>query len=433
MAHERLGYAERLRSFGRDARLYIASTTVGSFSWGISSVIFNLYLVEAQISEDFIGFFLSVAMFTTASIAILAGLFSDRTSRKRIVLVAGFVSLAAVGVQYVVLDRFLLLLSQVFIGITSAFSQVSWGSYISDLSTDEERAHLFGISSGISLLSLLAGNLVGGFLPDLFQDWFLLPDLLTCYRYTLLLTLVPLALSSVLVLFMTADQPRARALPRPGSSRRFNVRNVTHWGFIGRYALTVTVVGLGAGMIVQFFNIFFSEAYEVPSWLMGMIFGINTTVLAVGSFLSPAIADHLGKVKAVVLTEALSVPFLIMLSIQTPLYLAVTAFVMRNVLMNMGGPVSNAFFMEGLAREERATAIGIVSTGDQFVRGVAANIGGWMLSQRMFREPYMITTALYILSIALFYRFFRGKERELEALRSAKVVYREEEEETEAT
>ena len=86
--------------------------------------------------------------------------------------------------------------------------------------------------------------------------------------------------------------------------------------------------------------------------------------------------------------------------------------------MNMGGPVSSALFMECLNKEERATASGVVRTGDSFVRGVAANIGGMLLAAGLYRLPYLLVSGLYLLAVIMFYVFFKNKEGELEAYRA---------------
>lgn len=396
--------------FRKDGRLYIASNAVNSFAFGVSNVIFNLYMIEAGFGEDFLGFFLSISMFATALIAIVAGILTDRRSRKTIVLLSSFISFSMVIIQYTSLDPMILMLSQIFLGLSSAFSQVSWFPYITDLSTNEERAHLFGFSSGIALLSVLAGNLVGGFLPG----W-LLPvvgtqsALFLSYRYTLWFSLIPMFIGGILIIPMSRDTASE-------SVSTFGLQNVKNWGFITKYASTVTVVGLGAGMIVLFFNIFFAMEFAADSSLIGIIFGINTIVLAAGNFLAPAMADKMGKVRTVVLTEALSVPFLLMIAWAPVLYMAVIAYVARTALMNMGGPVANAFFMESLSKDERATAVGIVRTGDSFVRGVAANIGGMLLAAGLYRLPYLLVSGLYVLSVVMFYFFFRGKETELASI-----------------
>jgi MFS family permease len=424
LSEEKLSYLGRVRLFKRDARLYIASSSIGALSYGISSVIFNLYLQDAGLPEDFIGFFLSISMFATAGIAFIAGSVSDRMSRKKTILRANVIAFLAVAVQYTVLDQTSLILSQVFIGLTGAFTQVSWSPYITELSTDRERAHLFGFASGLSLLAVLAGNLLGGFLPGLFAGLMGLTSgssLVIPYRLALWLSLIPNAISIVLVVPMTRDTPT-------DSIVRVALSNVRNWGFIGKYATTVSVVGLGAGMIVMFFNLFFANEFAASSELVGIIFAVNTVVLSAGNFLAPAMADRIGKVRTVVVTEALSVPFLLLIYSAPTIQLAVLGYVTRTVLMNMAGPVSNAFFMEGLAKEERATAVGVVRTGDSLVRGVASNIGGWLLAAGYYRLPYILVSGLYILSIFLFYAFFKKKEEELKLMKEAEVLVEAEEE-----
>jgi MFS family permease len=209
---------------------------------------------------------------------------------------------------------------------------------------------------------------------------------------------------------MTTDTPSC-------DTARLALRNVKNWGFIGKYTSAVASVGLGAGMIVMFFNLFFTHEFPIDSGLLGVIFGVNTIILSLGNFLAPALADRIGKVRTVVLTEALSIPFLLTLSFADTLQLAVLGYIARNVLMNMAGPVSNAFFMEGLSKQERATAVGVVRSADAFVRAVAANIGGWLLALGLYRLPYVLVSGLYVLGISFFFGFFRNKEEEQKLLK----------------
>lgn len=413
----KLGYFDKLRLFKRDARLYIFIMSTSAFANGINSVVFNLYLEGEGIhSADFIGFFLSISMFATAGISFIAGLITDRRSRKRILIVSNAISFIFVAFQYLTLDSLSLISSAILIGISGAFTQVAWTPYMTDLSTNEERAHLFGFSHGISLLALFVGNLFGGFLPGVFSGLFgFLSESIPAYRLTLLVTLVPTAISLILILFMSNDTP-VRSTPRLG------IKNVTNWDFIGKYATTVTVVGMGAGVIVMFFNLFFKYQFSASAEVIGIIFGINTVVLSTGNFLAPELADRIGKVKTVVFTEALSIPFLLMIGLAESLPIAVTGYVVRSVLMNMAGPVSNAFFMEGLTKEERATAVGVVRTGDSLVRGIAANIGGWFLAMGMYQTPYFVVASLYVLAVFLFYAFFKNKERDFGLLRAIELV-----------
>ncbi|MFW9770115.1 MAG: MFS transporter [Candidatus Thorarchaeota archaeon] len=415
---EKLSYINKLRLFGRDARLYISTAFMGAFAWGISGVIFNLYLRDAGFPEDFIGFFLSVSMFATAGIAFIAGLISDRSSRRQIILISNIIGFVVLVVQFTTLNPLGLLISQVFLGLSSAFREVAWFPYVTDISTNRERAHLFAVGGGVSLLGVFAGNILGGIMPQFFADWLSMEStdpLVVPYRYTLWISLVPTAIAILLIAKMTTDTPSP-------TSDRLALRNVKNWGFIGKYTSSVATVGLGAGMIVMFFNLFFTHEFPIDSGLLGLIFGVNTIILSAGNFLAPALSDRIGKVRTVVLTEALSIPFLVTLSFADTLELAVLGYVARNVLMNMAGPVSNAFFMEGLTKDERATAVGVVRSADSLVRAIAANIGGWLLALGLYRLPYLLVSGLYIFGIGFFYGFFRNKERDLNLLQDIELT-----------
>jgi MFS family permease len=268
----------------------------------------------------------------------------------------------------------------------------------------------------VSLLAVLAGNLLGGYLPGLFVNIFgVASTQIWAYRFTLWFSIIPMIISFLAVIPMTKDSEIQCEVG-------MGFRNVTNWGFIGKFSGAIASVGLGAGMIVMFFNLFFQNEFAAGSELIGIIFGINTIVLAAGNFLAPALADRFGKVRTIIFTEALSVPFLLMISWAPTLWLAVTAYVMRTVLMNMAGPISSAFFMESLRKEERSTATGITRSADSLVRGIASNIGGALLAAGLYRLPYVLVAGLYVLGIVLFYAFFRNKEKEIEALKKADVT-----------
>ncbi len=404
LANERLGYFEKIHLFKKDAKLFIVINSLNAFGFGISSVIFNFYILEIPgFQADFLGVFMSFSMFATAGIALLAGMLIGRFCKKTVVLLATSITDVMLLVQYTVIDPIGLLLSQILLGVSSAFNQVTWTPYISSLSTDEERAHLFATNSGLSVLGVFFGNLLGGFLPGVCSSLFGVTSTILQYRYTLWLSMIPIITGTILIGLMSRDTGVRRNVRRS----MFRIKNKS---FIGKYALTVATVGIGAGMIVQFFNIYFKYVFIASDAMIGIIFGINMILLSTGNFIAPALADRFGKVRTIALTEALSIPFLLMLWWAPTIYYGVIAFVSRNVLMNMSGPISAAFLMENVSDEERSTAMGVSRSGDSFVRGIAAIIGGKILSMGFYRLPYLLVASLYVLAVILFYLFFHTIE-----------------------
>jgi MFS family permease len=395
----KLGYMDKIRLISRDARLTIAAWMFSAFGFGINDVLFNLYLLEAGFGEDFLGFFLSISMFLAGGLAILAGMVADRYSRKKILLVANSTLFIAILIQYSTISPLYLLLSQLLYGIGFGFTNVCWQPYTTSVTTEEERVHVFSVRFAFFLVASLLGSLIGGFLPTIWTNLGVAVNLLTAYRFSLWVALIPLALVVLTIIPMTTDIVNKKR-------RSFNFGNVRNRGFIGKYAFAWTVSGLGAGMFVSFFNVFFSLAFNADSTTIGIIFAFNTLVMAAGNFASPAIVDRFGKLATIIWFQVASVPFLLSLAWSPVLYFAIFGFVGRALFMNIAWPVMDVFYMEGLEKEEQSTAMGVINAGDSLSRAVGLNIGGWLLAAGLLRAPFALATVFYTASIVIFYWFF---------------------------
>ncbi|MGY5878865.1 MAG: MFS transporter [Candidatus Thorarchaeota archaeon] len=401
-----LRYRDKIGLITRDARLTIVSWMFYAFAFGINDVLFNLYLLEAGYGEDFLGFFLSISMFMIAGLAIVAGIVADRYSRKKILLVSNMIIFIGIFIQYSTLTPIYLLFSQLLYGIGNGFNGVCWQPYTTSVTTKEERVHVFSVRYAFFLVASLLGSLVGGFLPTLFTSFGFAINLLSAYRLSLWIALIPIGLSVISIIPMKTD--------RVVKKRSFGFGNVIHRRFIGKYALAWTVSGLGAGLFVHFFNVFFNLAFAADEVTIGIIFAINTIVMAAGNFTSPAIVDRFGKLGTIIWFQIFSLPFLFLLSWSPVLYIGVIGFVSRALFMNIAWPVMDVFYMEGLENDEQATAMGVINTGDSLGRAIGLNIGGMLLASGFLRAPFFLAGVLYAISIILFIAFFGGKTEESE-------------------
>ena len=403
---ERLRYTDKLRLISRDARLTIIIWAFNGFAYGINDVLFNLYLFEAGFGEDFIGFFLSISVFLIGGLAIFVGMLADRFPRKIILFIGLTTSVSALFIQYSTLNPQFLMISQILVGIGTALTGVCWQPYTVSVTTEEERVHVFSIRFAFFLVANLLGSLTGGFLPSIWSYFNIGIELLVAYRLSLWTALIPLVLAVVTVIPMTTDKVEKK-------HGRFNFTNIKNKGFIGKYALAWTVSGLGAGLFVSFFNLFFTLAFNVDEVTIGIIFAIYTLIVAGGNFASPAIVDRFGKLGTIIWFQILSIPFLAILSWSPILSIAVIGFLGRGLAMNIAWPVMDVFYMEGLEKEEQSTAMGVINTGDALSRAIGLNLGGVLLATGYLRAPYFVAIFFYVASIILFYWFFNRRGESL--------------------
>ncbi|WP_169193719.1 TCR/Tet family MFS transporter [Devosia sp. MC1541] len=121
----------------------------------------------------------------------ILGVLSDRFGRRPVLLI----SLAGAAIDYVVMafapELWLLVLGRAIAGITSANMAVAT-AYITDISTEEERAKRFGLFHAMFGIGFIIGPVVGGILGDIWlRSPFLLAALLNTVNFAMALFVLP--------------------------------------------------------------------------------------------------------------------------------------------------------------------------------------------------------------------------------------------------
>jgi MFS family permease len=197
---------------------------------------------------------------------------------------------------------------------------------------------------------------------------------------------------------------------------------------LSRLLLPQLIIGLGAGLMMPFMNIYFRNVYEKPDPPISMIFAIGGLAMAVAQFLGPPLADHFGKIKAVVITQTVSIPFLLLLGVGAWMVpssrqaasfwfmIAGIAYIFRLALMNLSNPIYQTFVLERVPENTQALTMSLNSLSFQFGWFVMPQISGWL--QVRYGDfgfvPIFFTVAFfYLLANVLEWAFFmrRGTER----------------------
>ena len=171
------------------------------------------------------------------------------------------------------------------------------------------------------------------------------------------------------------------------------------------------IISVGAALLIPYMNVFFRERHHVPDGTLGVIFAISSVVTGVATIAAPLLAGRLGKVRSVVLVQGASLPFLLAIGFAPSLGLAAAAFWMRGALMNMGGPIYNAFTMEQVAQGERATVNALVGVTWNVGWAVCPYLSGVLQEQWGFGPLFVATAVLYGVGSVMTYWFFAGSER----------------------
>jgi MFS family permease len=269
-------------------------------------------------------------------------------------------------------------------------------------STPRERSHLFGVNMALETASGFLGTLLGGYVPTYLAERGV--DLLYGYRYTLIGG-VTVAFASLIFYAMIKSPKVIRKEP----FRLAKYLGARDWRTMLRLTIPHFLIGMGAGLVIPFLNLYFLNRFHLESDAIGRIFSLGALFTAVGFLIGPVLAKKVGLIRTVVITQAFSIPFFLVLAFSHNLTLSVAAFMLRGSLMNMAWPMYNNFAMEMVSENQQAGTNSVMSLAWNGSWMVSANIGGFIIQNYGFTVVMLVTVALYVTSTTSAWALFNHK------------------------
>ena len=418
-------YIRQVRESGRNPRLYLQGLFLIGLGQSIFSLLFNLYLRALGVSDSTIGQILSKVSLG-AAIAAIPAAFLFRELPARLILVgAGALASLFYVMQVSWTAPETLLLIAFLTGMAATVYRLSIAPVIMREVAPEARPFLFSASFTVIFLSAIVGFAVGGWLPNLFH---LITDVdRLALRWSLYVAAGLILASAIPFNAMKEPPPEARdpeeeeaerlASPLRRWSDRFGwtmrqARELIEvdWVLNLKLVLPAMLIGLGAGLIIPFMNLFFHDRFGMTEAEIGILFAVMQGFMVVGNLFGPAVSRRLGLVRGVVVTQLLSVPFMVLLGVSPFFPVVAAAFFLRSGLMNMNQPLSSHFAMEVVSKRDHAVTNSLLSLSWFVAWSISADIGGAMIERYGYTPPLLIAAGLYVAASGLYWTFFKDVE-----------------------
>lgn len=407
-------YASRLRMFSRNIRLLLLGETFVGVGMTFWFLLFNLYLRKlgggmGMAGEDlsrFIGHTTAVGQIAAAALALPAGYLAGRVNQKSLLIVSHCLSsFAFIGALFSPQPVSMYPLLIIAFGL-SVFIWVVTGPFTMANTTGKERTYVFSFAFTLRLAGGVVGNIVAGYLKELAAGAGV-PEV-TAYRYTILGGIVFGLLG--IIPFLLIRSPKAP--PREADKLNLKSWRSFDWALFAKALFPTALLGTGAGLIVQFMNLYLKDTFPFLSDArIGFFLSLQFGTMAFGILLAPVLAERFGKVRTIVGTQLASIPFMLALALTKQLWLAVLALVVRASLMNMSGPVSNTLILELCRKREQGLLMALFSMNWTLAWAFAAVLYGRM--EGNYTLMFLTAVGLYLASTSLYYMFFRGAEAEI--------------------
>ncbi|MBD3401273.1 MFS transporter [candidate division GN15 bacterium] len=398
-------YVATVRLFSRNARLFLTGLCLTAINFHIFMLLLNLYLKEFGFGEGDIGMVNSSRSIGMTLMAIPAGLYLSRIRLKPVLVIAVIVFGGLSFGLSTVTGFGEIVMFGVLSGMAFAVFRVSSGPFFMRNSTVKERTHLFSFSFAMWILAGMIGSVGSGQLVVWLSE--VAGDTVLGYRYTLyfgigfsMLSLIPFAM-------IRSAKPSAE-------ERRLNLSRSqlkTRWPFYAKVFSVNTLVGMGAGLSIPFLNLYFRNRFGLNADTIGVYYFCVMASMLVGTLSGPLIAKKLGLVRTVVLTQLLSIPFLLVLAYTHFLPAAFGAFVIRGGLMNLGVPMFTNLAMELSGNKEHGFVNALLMVAWTSSWMISTALGGEIIERYGFTVSLNVTVVAYVISTIVLFGFFKGVER----------------------
>jgi MFS family permease len=379
------------------------------FAYGFLSVVLVLYLSAEGLSEQQIGFLLTMALLGDTAISLWITTAADRIGRKRM-LIFGSILMAMAGATFALTDNFLWLVIAATLGVLSP-SDKEVGPFLSieqaalaQTVADERRTATFAWYHLVGSITAALGALVGGLACQEFEEIGLAGA--GVYRPVVIAyAFVGVLLALSFSMLSGAAEPSQE---RNGRTQRRWLGLHRSRGVVLRLSALFALDAFGGGFILQSMVAYwFYLRFQVDPATLGKIFFAANLLAAASAIAAAALARRFGLINTMVFTHLPSNVLLIMVPLMPSLELAVAVLLLRFCISQMDVPARQSYTMAVVHPDERSAASGITTVARSVGAALSPSVAGYLLADpRLISVPFFIAGGVKIVYDLWLYRAF---------------------------
>jgi MFS family permease len=400
-----------------DVRLLFTTRAVRLFAYGFLSLVLVLYLAEVGLSDQRIGFLLSMTLLGDTAISLGITTRADRLGRKRM-LIAGAALMVLGGAVFAATGDFWLLLLAATVGVLSPsgnevgpFLAIEQAA-LAEVVAEERRTLSFAWYNLAGSLATATGALVGGLAIQSLRAH----GLTSIQSYRVLL-LGYAAVGVVLAGLFTRLSPAAEApAPAAGGGAPFRSFLGLHQsrGVVLTLAALFALDAFAGGFVLQSVMVywFHTRFGADPAELGGIFFAANL-LAGVSALAAAGLARRIGLINTMVFTHVPSNVLLLVVPFMPTRSLAVTVLLLRFAISQMDVPTRQAFTVAVVSPSERSAAAGVTAVARTTGAALSPALAGPLLSAPALGGgvPFVVAGVLKLVYDGLLYAMFRARSQ----------------------
>jgi MFS family permease len=400
--------------YGPQAKVMMLSTVLAGVGGTFFSFLFTLYLQELVYGPEAIGLILMIMGFTATLPLLPAGYLGDRFGRKPMMLIG--LAMTAVSPLVVVYSNGFILLccGAVLWGFGQSFYAPAFLTLMAEKVSDRRRKYLYSLQSFVGMISGACTILVAGFTPKLLSG-LMGTSLIDGYRMAFQIGSFFLLLQYPFLL--TLDEKRKDGVPlrvfakgcEPAVAMVRKEPPPMPWRTIFSLCLPMVLIGIGAGLIVPFFQLYFTWRFDTPVWLIGVLFSVTQFFWGMAYLVMPYVSDRIGSVRAITVVQSFAIMALVGIPISPSFHFVAVMYIIRMVAMNSAWPILQSYSVGQVPEEHRSFTLSATNFSFNVPKGLTPGIGGYIYGFSL-ELPFFLCAAFYTASTIMFFTLFKDRD-----------------------
>ncbi len=392
------------RTMNPNVKLAFLFTALQSFGRGIwMGNIFSLYIVLfSENANGFFGLTSNELLGVTAGISGIsmtlfvfpAGFLADKFPRDRMLKAAAYVGIAAMLTLGAANNIILIMVALFLWGLFQGVSRPAFESILADSLETGNRSGIYSKIHLVQQFSMASGPFLNVLL------FFILGDIwdISILKSVMLIGII-ISLGSTAILFFFRDD-RSMGDDSESIFEAENTGSDPKQTVAARkipilLVSSNVIIGIGAGMTIKFFPVFFRAIYGLQPVSVQLIMGFTAIFTGLVAILAQRFSLSRGRAEMIFAVQFLATICLVFIISYPALYFLVPLFILRGSLMNAAQPLSRSILMDVVPKRHRGKWNSLETIAWGLFWNASAVIGGFLIGDNNFRLCFMITAGVY--------------------------------------
>ncbi len=157
------------------------------------------------------------------------------------------------------------------------------------------------------------------------------------------------------------------------------------------------IIGMGAGMTIKFFPVFFRSIYGLKPVSVQVVMGLTFLVTGILGIVAQQLSRKRGRGEMIFVVQFFATICLLTIAFYPPLIILVPLFVMRGSLMNAAQPLSRSILMDVVSKKHRGKWNSLETIAWGLFWNASAVLGGFLIGDNNFKLCFIITSVIYFI------------------------------------